>query len=228
MADTLKVACPKCKTVMQLGADKRGTKVKCPKCAAVIAIPGAPAKAAAQATAPAKAAAGEGLEEEVPTLKKAGQEDEWGIIESYEVKRTKDKQRCPHCAHDLDDDQQVCLNCGYDLIKRDRHGSRVLHGTTSLDYFIWWLPGIICAFCALGCGVMIYMVLSGTPDFGSLNWMQRKGVPGEAKWGYMYSTVLFAFIGFFFGRFAVKRLVMKPHPPEQEKYLHKEDEDDED
>lgn len=230
MPETLKVACPKCKTVMQLSADLRGKKVKCPTCAVVIAIPAAKA---APGKAPAKTPAHAGTpppqEDKAPIpLKRAGDDDEWGVIDSYAVERTEDKLICPFCAHDLEDDQVVCLNCGYDLIKRDRHGARVLHGTTGFEYFIWWLPAIVCLIILGGCITMIVMMIMGSPDFGAMNWLQRKHLPDHPKWGYVYGSVFFGFIGFLAARYAVKRLVFNPHPPEREKHLGKEEESDED
>jgi hypothetical protein len=38
----------------------------------------------------------------------------------------------------------------------------------------------------------------------------------------IYSSVFTGFIGFFTGRFAVKRLILNPHPPDKEKKLGKD------
>lgn len=236
MPESLKIACPKCKTVMQVQGDARGKKVKCPQCAAVIAVPAAktsprPAPAPTPA-AKADPAATSAATRAVPPastvpLQPHGDDDEWGIIESYQVERTDDKPRCPFCAHDLEDDQTLCLHCGYDLIRRDRHNQKILHATRKEDYFIWWLPAIGCLIVVGICVTLIIMMITATPDFGgSMDWLQRKPqVPDHPKWGYVYGCVVLGAIIFLCGRFAVVRLVMNPHPPDKEKHMHKKDEE---
>jgi hypothetical protein len=231
MADTLKVACPKCKTVMQVSTDLRGKRIKCTSCAAVIAIPAAkapaaPAKAVPAKGVPAKATAPQAAEKAAIPAKTAGHDEEWGVIQSYAVERTEDKPVCPFCAHELEEDQVVCLNCGFDLLKRDRHSSRVIAPKTKMQYFIWWLPAMICLGFAMGFLALIIMLWLGVPDFGALDWMQRKPRPDHPRWGYMYGTVVFGIIVFLTGRFALKRFIFHPHPPDQEVHIHKDEEED--
>jgi hypothetical protein len=144
------------------------------------------------------------------------QDEEWGVIGSYPVGRIKDAPRCPFCAHDLDEEEQViCLNCGYNLLTRERHQTKVVNEVTGGDMFMWLLPGILCAIAALlliGMGVCLWLPES-VLDWGEFyrDWIQR------GEFNKVYGSVALGFLIFYTARFAVKRLIFHPTPPETEK-----------
>jgi DNA-directed RNA polymerase subunit RPC12/RpoP len=182
MATTIKVTCPKCKKGFQAPDTVKGKKVRCKSCNEVFTVG-------------------------------AKQDEEWGVIASYAVGSLKDVPRCPFCAHDLEEEEQViCLNCGYNLLTRERHSTQVIHEVTGSDRFIWLLPGILCLLVALlflTCVAFMWVPI----DLGDVwkDWVQN------TEFTKIYLSVICAFIIFYCGRFAVKRLVMHPQPPDREK-----------
>ncbi len=193
MAATFKISCPKCKKAFQAPDSAKGKKVKCKGCGEVF-------------TAAAK------------------DDEEWGVIKSYPVGAIKDVPRCPHCAADLDEEEQViCLNCGYNLLTRERLESRVLQPVTGGEQFQWLLPGILCllgAFIVIGFGICVWLpasVLNWGADWKS--WVQ------DGEMIKVYTTFALAFALFYLGRFAIRRLILHPHPPEREMYLTDEEEE---
>ena len=83
---------------------------------------------------------------------------------------------------------------------------------------------MLCAIVALCCIAGIVIVWTGTPDLGeTLGYYIQ-----EWKWGAVYTTVILGFILFGTARFALKRFIYHPHPPEVEKYAHEADRGDDD
>jgi hypothetical protein len=201
MAGVIKVSCPKCKKAMQVPEVLAGKRIRCRGCNATLMIAQREVKQAA-ATSPA-----------------ALHEDEFNVKGTYGVTVESDKPRCPFCAGDIEEGQAVCLTCGYNLLTRERSETRVLYAVHGSDYFLWLLPGIICVFVILGCIGVIAMLWSGVPAFGGVmqEWFQ------DWRWGRVYASIFFAFIIYACGRFAYKRLIKNPHPPEIEKFAHDED-----
>jgi len=195
-AQVLTVACPKCKARFQAPASLAGKKVKCKKCGGV-----------------------------VPVVQ-ARDEEEWSrnpnpyavTQENYSV------VRCPFCAHELEsEDQKVCLNCGFNLVTRQRMETKVLEPLTPVDWTLWLLPGIasalgmlLCLFLAIVCVLLAWPDLS---DYG-LGWIQFK--QGEREAIPIYTCVGLLFLAFLAGRFAFIRLVLHPHPPEAPKRKKRE------
>ncbi len=208
MAGNLKIACPKCKKALQVPEVLAGKRIRCPGCSENIAVP---KPASAKPAAPAPAAAGK-------------HDDEWGPAHAYGMLIEPDKPRCPFCASEVEEDQVVCLKCGYNLQTREKQGTRVLHPTTGGDYVLWLLPGILCVFVVLAAIGMIVILWLRQPSLGETlqeyfqDWL----------WGRVYGSLFMGFIIWFAGVFAYKRLIRNPHPPEIEKHAHKEHQDDDD
>jgi hypothetical protein len=205
MTGTLTITCPTCQKVMQVPAVLGGKRIRCRGCNTTIAVP--------KPAVPKAVAA--------PAKPKQHFDDEWATAKPYEVTVDSDKPRCPFCANDVEEDQVICLKCGYNLRTRERHQTRVLHPVTGGDYTMWLLPGIVCVLIVLACIAWIVILWTGTPRLGSAaEYLQ------DWRWGMVYGIVFALFVGFFAGRFAVKRLITNPHPPEAEKHAHDVDEDD--
>jgi hypothetical protein len=198
MAGVIKVTCPKCKKAMQVPEVLAGKRIRCRGCNATLMIAARPVK---QATATGH------------------HEDEFNVTSTYGVSEEHDKPHCPFCAGDIEEGQAVCLTCGYNLMTRERSETRVLYAVHGSDYFLWLLPGIICVLVALASVGAIVVLWTGVPELGGTlqDYFQ------DWRWGRVYGSIFFAFIVFGCGRFAYKRLVKNPHPPEIEKHTHDEE-----
>jgi hypothetical protein len=192
------VACPKCQARFQAPATLLGKKVKCKKCGGVVTV------------APAR------------------DEEEWSknpnpysvTQENYSV------VRCPFCAHELEsEDQKICLNCGFNLVTRQRMETKVLEPVTAVDYMVWLAPGILSAIGMLLCLGCILCFLLAKPDLREygLGWLQFRS--GENEMIPIYASVGMGFLAFFAAKFAFQRLVLNPRPPEAPKRKKKEGED---
>lgn len=200
MAGVIKVSCPKCKKAMQVPEVLAGKRIRCRGCNATLMIAQREVKQAAS-TNPA-----------------AHHEDEFNVTGTYGMTIESDKPRCPFCAGDIEEGQAVCLTCGYNLLTRERAETRVLYSVHGSDYFLWLLPGIVCILVALLCIGAIVILWTGVPSLGGAlqEWFQ------DWRWGRVYASIFFAFIISGCGRFAYKRLIKNPHPPEIEKHAHDE------
>lgn len=209
MAGALTVTCGECKKVMQVPEVLAGKRIRCRGCNATLTVSKpAPAKAVPAKAAPSNLKQGEAYEEAV----------------AYGLQKLDEQVRCAFCAADLEDGQQVCLKCGYNMQTRERHAVKVLHVQSGGDYFLWHLPSGLCVLVVMLCIAGITIIWTGTPDLGGF-WGENIQ---QWRWGAVYSTAFLAFIIFTAGRFAVKRIIYNPHPPEVEKHAHEQDRDDDD
>lgn len=235
MAGPIQVVCSGCQTKYQVPPVLAGKKIRCKSCGGAIAVPGVAAKAKAAAAKPAaaatpvaaKPAAGKPSASAAAPAGTAapGASEEWGQISAYEVIKEVDLPRCPHCAHDMEEGEIVCLNCGYNTITRERLPNKVLEPVTGGDYFMWLLPGIVCVVFALLFLVLAQSIFTQVPylsfldDLGFYYSSENKAIPS-------YLAVFFAFDIWGLGYFAFRRLVLNPHPPDKEKKLDKQAEED--
>jgi DNA-directed RNA polymerase subunit RPC12/RpoP len=203
MAVTISVACPKCKKGFKVPDTVQGKKIKCKDCGNVfpVAAPGKPGGKAA------------------PAAKAGAKDEEWGVITAYGMTKDKDAPRCPFCANDLEDEEQiVCLHCGYNLLTRERLGFQALEPLTPADWLMWQGPAVLCLLVALAFGGLIAIFWIGSPSLDPvyLGWVQ------EWEMARVYGSLVCAAAIWFAGYFAIKRLVFHPRPPEREKRLGKE------
>lgn len=206
MAGALTVTCGECKKVMQVPAVLAGKRIRCRGCNATLTVN--------KPAAPKAVAVKENL--------KPGEAYEQAS--AYGLHKLDEQVRCAFCAGDMDDGQVVCLKCGYNMQTRERHGVKVLHVQSGSDYFLWHLPSGLCVLVVMLCIAAIAIIWTGAPDLG--------GFWGEYiqqwRWGAVYSSAFLAFIIFISGRFAIKRIIYNPHPPEVEKHAHEAERDDDD
>jgi hypothetical protein len=218
MAGTLTITCGECKKVMQVPEVLAGKRIRCRGCNATLTVkkPGG-----AKAAVPAKAVPAQAVPAQV--AKPDTKDDEWAKATAYGIEKPDDAPRCAYCANDMEEGQVVCLKCGYNMQTRVRHSTKVVHVQSGGDYFMWHLPAAICTLVIITCIAFLVIVWTETPDLGELGEYIQKW-----RWGAVYTTVFLAFIMFFCGRFAVKRFIYNPHPPEFEKFEHDQDDDDDD
>ncbi|MCS6975481.1 MAG: zinc-ribbon domain-containing protein [Gemmatales bacterium] len=219
MAATLAVTCPHCRKTLQIPDTAAGKRVKCKWCTEVFV-----------ATAPrsAKGQAGKGKDASDPKAKasaakdqpKTSDDEEWGVVKAYGVTKESDKPHCPYCAWELEEEGQVvCLHCGYNLQTRERLEPKIYEPLTSWDWFFWLLPGILCGLvCLTFLGGIIYCIYILIYPW--------EGYEGSSTFRMfvIYTAVACGFVAFLSGRFAVKRLILNPRPPEREKRVKKEGE----
>jgi hypothetical protein len=206
MAGTIAISCPKCEKQINAPASVAGKKIRCKECRHVFTVKAPPA-AKARPGKPAKE------DEAVPVAAAAEEEEEEGS-NPYGVTDMEFLPRCPFCAKQMEDeDAVICLNCGYNTQTRERVGTKKTHETTGGDTFLWLLPGILCA---LG---LLWML----GNIASL-WLLMPVMREEWEWGRgltlftcIWGSIISAGIGYLFAKFAVKRLIMNPTPPEVEK-----------
>lgn len=204
MAGELKVTCGQCQKVMQVPEVLAGKRIKCRGCSNTLMVP----KPAAPKAVPVAAA--------VP---KPGEPYEQAT--GYGIEKLDDQLRCAFCANDLEDGQVVCLKCGYNMQTRERHGVKVLHVQTGSDYFLWHLPSGLCVLLVLFCIFSIVVIWTEIIDLGEVGEYIQKW-----RWGAVYTSAFLAWIIYLAGRFAIKRIIYHPHPPEVEKHAHEEHRDD--
>jgi ribosomal protein S27E len=204
MATAINVTCPECERPMKVPAEARGKKVRCKGCQHVFSIPGGPAKAAAKPAKPAKP----------PKPQARPDDDDEGDGKPYGVTTLDLASRCPTCANEIEEGAKVCLHCGYDTVTRTYHRTRKVHDTTGGDVFLWLLPGILCVIVILGLiGLDIWYCLCMKEVMAGSDYFEWLGGQACCMW-----TCIASLFGMFHaGRFAVKRLILHPKPPEVEK-----------
>lgn len=124
--------------------------------------------------------------------------------------------RCPDCANEIDEGQVICLHCGYNLRTREKAKTRKIYDQTFKDYFFWLLPGIACALAVLsliGFNAWYLTKFNDLVDDNSSFFLWVWSVSGIKLWVVIMSLGLL----WLAGKFAVKRLILHPRPPEVEK-----------
>jgi hypothetical protein len=233
MASTIDITCPHCTKVMKGPGTLQGKKIRCKSCGETFTVPSGSAQSETFALAdepdapkkPTKKPAGPPTKKPpaapaATTKKPADDEDEeggnYGLTEEYIGKR------CPHCAGEMEEDQRVCLECGYDTVTRTRHGQKKTYEITGGDWFWWLLPGIVCAFVAFGCCISDFVAVAMIPGFLMYLAENVWGEKPEKPYNYFNMCSLWTVV-ISFGiivpcfRFALKRLVFNYTPPEVEK-----------
>lgn len=230
---TTNVTCSRCKKSYWVPPVLQGKKIKCKQCGQTIPIPmqvqvaqaTGSKKAKPAVTTPVAAVEAEKKPEPATpaTSAEAGKgqsAQEWGPITSYQLTGTKDPARCPHCAHEMEEGEIVCLNCGYNTVTRERLPNLVLEPNTGQDYFIHLAPGFGALFMCLLSIFWAQMIFTHTPYLAFLDWSfydsDNKAIPV-----YMFMFLLLDIWGF--GFFAVKRLIFNYTPPDRIKHLELED-----
>jgi len=215
MASTITITCPECDKQLKASSEVLGKKIRCKGCGATFS-----ARAAAGDAAPPKKPSKKDKEEKAKGGGKSAEkakkpsdegEDEnpYGVTEEYLGRR------CPDCANAMDEEDVICLHCGYNTTTRQKARTRKVVDITGGDVFMWLLPGILCAIGAITVitldALYVFMVGEGTvvdPD----SWIPD---PGKIQ-PKIYATLIALFIAYKLGYFAVMRLIVHNKPPEVE------------
>lgn len=227
------VDCPKCKNQLKGPPEIQGKKVRCKRCGTKFRIPSPGEAAKPGESGPARKALGPGDSDHSDSQNPYAFADDGGTggkstskpsslpnafakATPYGVTDLDLIPRCPHCAKELESkDAVICLNCGYNLETRTFAKTKVVYEITSQDRMHWLMPGVLCVV-----GIILIVAFDGWFCFGLdgmwASWEQY--VPPSFTKGLRAWFVFVTCFGIWFaGRFAYKRLVLNPTPPEVEK-----------
>ena len=143
-----------------------------------------------------------------------------------------DIPRCPFCAIELDPpDTKVCLNCGYDMLQRRRRETLAVYNISAGDYFIHWLPGIVCVLITIGVITFDVFAFLNMREWltGSFLALEEKDELTQKEKFYLPPYCFNLWIGiisfwiiFLCTRFAIRRLILNWKPIEIRKAIEKE------
>jgi hypothetical protein len=231
MPTTLDISCPNCGKPLKVPAELAGKRVKCKGCDEVFPVP-APKAAAKPAAKPGPAAKAPPKAAPLPPPPKPKRpfldddEDDGQAPKPIPVVHEDDAPRCPHCAKDLDPpDAVVCTNCGYNNVTRVQAESKRVYAATAGDWVAHLGPGVVALLLAAGLigGTIFAGVNMREWMEGSFLEMEEKDLAGRKKM-LLPPGAFIALIGVFAAliaipslRFAFRRLVLNPKPPEKVK-----------
>jgi DNA-directed RNA polymerase subunit RPC12/RpoP len=221
MATTILIVCPECGKQIKAPDNVLGKKVRCKFCQAAFVASrgggnkptGKPGKPSAGKSAPVPAAKPAAAKPSKPAVD--DDDDDDGPV-LYGLTETSLAPRCPDCANDMEDDQVVCLICGYNTMTREKGKMVMTYDNTFMDKFIWLLPGIACALTVLILiGFDVWYLLQIDKLVGKDDsWYLTMCTSGGIKLWVVIMTLFGIYIA---GYFAVKRLILNYKRPEVEK-----------
>jgi hypothetical protein len=194
---SVKVACPKCKKTIKTAEEAKGKRIRCPSCKEVFVV---------------KEFVGQ--EEPPPEPKVDADPNEADDGTAYGVRTVTLKSRCPNCANEMQSDTAViCLYCGYNTQTRTLGQTKRVVDQTGGDRSKWLLPGVICFIAAFGLVLFqsVY-VLGFAAKYRGEDWWLWNFLFSEPL--FLWCTLLIAGGMWFLGRFAFRRLILEPTPPE--------------
>jgi predicted Zn finger-like uncharacterized protein len=207
---TMITSCPECKKQIKVPAEIAGKKIKCKACGTIFV---ATSTAVRPTPGPPR---GEGKSKQ-PDIFKPVDDDE-GDGKPYDVTELDLAPRCPYCAHEFEDeDQVICLNCGYNTVTRQMGKTQRIKDTTGWDWFWWLLPPILCVLLFGICSVeaifqAIWFLVLREEQTAELDSMVKPCCSCYHLW----LGIFCLWIMYLTGKFSIKRLIFHPKPPEEE------------
>jgi hypothetical protein len=211
MPGIISVACPQCKQQIRAPAEAQGKKVRCKNCGTIFPLnPPRAAAAKGKARAPARPQPAPEPDRNASDLDDDGN--------PYEVTDLDLTPRCPHCAGEMESAEAIiCLNCGYNTQTRQMGKTVKAIRNTFLEWVIWLAPGIICflvIFPMLGAIAYLWLPKMGITKFPHMPIEYDTDTGKDTMlWARIWGGVFAAGVAFGCARFAVKRLILHPHPP---------------
>jgi hypothetical protein len=213
MAATILIVCPECDKEIKAPANVLGKKVRCKSCQSTFVAnkesrKGPPAKSS-------KPSPGKSAKKPSKPARHVDDDDDddpnpYGMTDMSFV------PRCPDCANEMEEGAIVCLTCGYNTRTREKAKTRKIYYLTFGEHFLWLLPGIACAlavFTIIGLNILYLVKIEDwiAEEDPWYLYMWRSG--GIKLWVVLPSL----FLIWLAGKFAVRRLILHPKPPEVEK-----------
>ena len=248
MVSKMMITCTGCNKESTGPVTLQGKTIKCKACGTVFTVPAATGikKPAAEArrgkSAPKPVMEVEQVEDDVETfaMKADEEEDENAPAKNpYGITEVTFSPRCPHCAEDMEEGDVVCLHCGYNIETREKFKTVKTVELTPGDWVAWLLPGVVCV--VVDIFLIVYFLVhhfflprlmfskeeyttwskelsehgrfaaSGSEALPFLSYLFH---PGIETW----IVVMFLFFGFLATRYAIRRLILHPTPPEKFKH----------
>jgi hypothetical protein len=221
MVSKMIITCTGCGKKIQGPVTLQGKKIRCKVCATVFQVP------APSTQSPAAEAKGKKVEEvldvqpveekkkeEAPPIAVLPFDEDEDGKNPYGISDQVLSPRCPHCANDMEADDVVCLHCGYNIATRERFRTVKTIEHTGMDWTLWLAPGILCViadFILLACIILLWVFFPKLQKDFESDWY------GDVfgLWARIWGSVICLFMIFFATRFAIKRLILHPRPPEK-------------
>jgi hypothetical protein len=217
------IVCPHCRKPGKGPIELEGKYIRCRSCKKTFQV-----KLPAQTKAQAAATEGPGIyafaesikaekpeEAPIPVLPVIDEEEE--SSNPYGVTDLDERRRCPYCADLMDEEDIICLHCGYNTQTRMHIRTERTYANTTGDVFMWLLPGIICIisiFLVIGFDFFWWFGLEAFWWKPMDDWI---GTPSISLGIRVWEVVISLFVIWFLGKFAFKRLILNPTPAEVQK-----------
>lgn len=220
MAGSIPITCPACGNESKGPAEVLGKKVRCKGCGEIFVAaraagpPAKPRPAAGKVPAgkpPVKPKPGKAAAKQPPAPRDDNLDDDGN---PYGVTTLDLTPRCPNCANEMESAEAIiCLHCGYNTRTRLQAQTRKIHDTTTGDWFFWLLPGIACLLAVILLIVADVLYCLKIDDLAKDAWYEFISSQGVKMW-FVIVSLFFIWLA---GKFAVRRLIFNPRPPEYEK-----------
>ncbi len=150
-----------------------------------------------------------------PLPKLKGAEDEDG--NPYGINAPVEIARCPHCAKEMESNEAVvCLHCGYNTLTRIHTETRRVFERTFWDWCKWLGPGIACVLTIAGLVGFDLWFCFGLNEMWK-GWDDAIGTSSISQGVRLWIVVMTLWVMWKALKFAVRRLILNPVPPEIER-----------
>lgn len=226
MAEPIDITCPECAKPMKVPGEFVGQRIRCRACGERFYVrtgeekeeddsPGMMAMIEEEQPKPEKKKPAAKKKPAKPAPRKDDDEEDDGKKE-YGYTETELGHRCPECANEMDsEDAIICLYCGYNTVTRLRPVVKKMVAYTFWDWFFWLAPPILAL---LGIptliGIDVWYCLSFSYEADKERWYWFLSYGGIKLW----MVIISMFFMFLLARFALKRLIWHPKPPEKIKH----------
>jgi len=218
------ITCPHCRKQGKGPIELDGKYIRCRHCKKSFQV-----KISAQAKA-AQPAAPEGsgtyvfagdtsytAKEEAPLRVLPVMDQEEETSNPYGITDLDERRRCPYCTEPMEEEDIICINCGYNTQTRAHIRIERTYANTPGDIFAWLLPGIFCVvgiFCIIGFDLFWWF---GLEEFFWKPMDDFFGFSSISNGLKVWEVVISLFVMWFMGKYAFKRLILNPTPPEVKK-----------
>jgi hypothetical protein len=218
------ITCPHCRKQGKGPIELEGKYIRCRNCKRSFQVKistqakaGPPAQEGPGIYAFAGEGGGTSQQEEAPLRVLPVMDEEEESSNPYGVTDLDERRRCPYCADLMEEEDVLCLNCGYNTQTRQHIRTERTFANTPGDIFVWLLPGILCVlaiFATIGMDLVWWFFLEPYWWKPMDDFLEHPSISiGIRVWGVIFSM----FAMYFLGRFAFRRLILHPTPPEMKK-----------